>query len=49
MVDLQTKNGNLGIFWKAWEWKYYVVIWYIFGMFYQEKSGNPSYFRGCLQ
>jgi hypothetical protein len=70
MVYLQTKNPNLGKFWRVLQWKglvhfmaiwsnlltfgIFVDIWYfcgllvyfvangnIFGMLYQEKSGNP--------
>jgi hypothetical protein len=68
MVYFQTKNPNLGKFWRELQWNmlvyfmdiwfilwplglfhsnwvYFVVIWYIFpvyGMWYQEKSGNPG-------
>jgi hypothetical protein len=69
MVCFQTKNPNLGKFWRVLLWKIlvyfmtiwsilrpseifcghlvitYVVIWYIFprfGIFDQEKSGNPG-------
>jgi hypothetical protein len=36
MVYFQTKNPNLGNF------VIFVVFWYIFGMLYQEKSGNTA-------
>jgi hypothetical protein len=68
MVCFQSKNRNLGKFWRALLWKilvyfmdiwsilqpleivhghlvYFVVIWYTFphfGIFDQEKSGNPA-------
>jgi hypothetical protein len=40
MVYFQTKNTNLGKFWRAFDWKiliYFMAIWYIlliFGIFY---------------
>jgi hypothetical protein len=54
MVYLQTKNTNFGVFLRALEWIFcirygnsvkFVVIWQLFfhfGMFYEEKSGNPA-------
>jgi hypothetical protein len=70
MVCFQTKNPNLGKFWRVLLWKifvyfmtiwsilrpleifyshlvYFLVIWYIFhpfGIWDQEKSGNPDEF-----
>jgi hypothetical protein len=46
MVSFQTKNPNLGIFWRALDWKiwiYFMAIWNIlqtFGIFY----GHLEYF-----
>jgi hypothetical protein len=48
MVCFQTKNPNLGKFWRALDWKilaHFMFIWYIisgFGILCQEKSGNPG-------
>jgi hypothetical protein len=51
MVNFQTKNTNLGKFWRSLEWYIlwpfgnFVAIWYIFprfGILCQVKSGNPA-------
>jgi hypothetical protein len=65
MLHFHTKNTNLGISWRALEWKmlvcfmairnilcplgvfyvhlvYFVAIWYIFSVLYQDKSGSPG-------
>jgi hypothetical protein len=49
MAYFQTKNPNLGKFWKVLQSKmlvYFMVVWYMFprfGMLYQDKSGNPGH------
>jgi hypothetical protein len=51
MVDLQTKDLNVVVFWMAMLWKmlaYFNAILLLFGIFsrfymlYQEKSGKPG-------
>jgi hypothetical protein len=32
----------LAIWYKLWPFGNLVIIWYIFGIFYQDKSGNPG-------
>jgi hypothetical protein len=41
----QTQNPDVGKFCRVLQWKmleYFMVIWYIFPLLYQEKSGNPA-------
>jgi hypothetical protein len=52
MVYFQTKNHNLGKFWRALEWIFSYILWsfgkvviisHHLGILCQEKSGNPGY------
>jgi hypothetical protein len=45
----QKKKQKKNILWPFGVGMYFIVIWYIFpvfGMLYQEKSGNPAVDRG---
>jgi hypothetical protein len=57
MAYFQTQNPNLGNFWREMQYVYFMAIWYIlwlfgifslFGIMYQEKSGNSGILTGSI-